>query len=367
MRLLDSKLTSPNKLEAILTAPYPMSTFVTVTRRRRDKRDNQQENDNVSDSSLRSEDDADMQQLSTLAESNLCISLQQEVTTCQELAVLPTTTHKEMYSGEVPAISSISEEEYNRTADLVGRLAMETQAQLHPFDEPPPVAHPTPSSYLSVGGVPGFPDFAWADDNGMTTQQSNSNNKSPCDTFSNWQERRRMESRLLAAAATPAMTKGGVKKASTRLEHARSLRKLRKLRRKSVNLAVRGSKRHRRLFEEMEVDGKDKYSTVDHHDDSETTIEWERERSGTAKGTERYRAQSCNRRKNHIHKVKKSVRGWRHDFHIRRFELAKNGGGDNTTKAVSNMSKLGQEEFAKRNRQQRALNDLQREMSYLGL
>ncbi|KAL3923217.1 MAG: hypothetical protein SGARI_006267 [Bacillariaceae sp.] len=262
-----------------------------------------------------------------------------------------------MYSGTVTS-SIVSEEEYNRTADLVGRLAMETH---FPFHEPPPPVPPTktPTSYLSVGGVPGFPDFAWADDDDETRHRSNR-----VDDNNNWQERRRTESMFLAASI-PTMTKSGVQKASTRLEHSRSLRKLRKLRRKSVNLAVRGSKRHRRLLEAMEVDGKDKYSTVDH--DTETTIEWERERSGAAKGTERYRTQCRNRRKNHIHKVKKSVRGWRHDFHIRRFELARNGGSNNTAKPLVNTSKLGQDDFAKRNRQQRALNDLQREMSYLGL
>jgi hypothetical protein len=323
-----------------------MSNFVTVTRRRRRGNDS-------NESTMMQDDDNDMQHLSTLlAGPSLCLSVQpQDVTSCSSSCVLPTTHGKEIYSGKLPTIlSPDNKNDYHTLVADIGKLAMET----FPFDEPAPVML-LPDLNAAADSVAGFPDFAWTEN-------------TPC---SDWQERRRLES-ILAAAATPVMTKTGVQHASMRLQHQQSLRRLRKLRRKSVNLATRGSKRHRRLLEAMEVDGKDKYyhhSVIDH--DNETTIEWERERSGTAKGAQRYQTQCRNRRKNHIHKVQKSVRGWRHDFHKRRFELTKGGGAadghDDNTFVSSNTSRLGQEDHAKRQRQQRALNDLQREMSYLGL
>jgi hypothetical protein len=74
------------------------------------------------------QDDSDVQQLSTLAESSLCISLQQRVTNCLGNPVLPTTHGKATYTGKIPTVHhSLTDDDSYDDLQLfpdIGRLAM---------------------------------------------------------------------------------------------------------------------------------------------------------------------------------------------------------------------------------------------------
>jgi hypothetical protein len=310
-------------------------------------------------------DDDDDNNLSTLTENSLCVSSTSVLTKCPNNIVLPPSIKlhgKGLYSSNIVVTTPITSSTTTQRTKSPPSIVMDNSAfsfsswaaaldqsnevkngkiydacqsmDSYPYDEP---LQGTTATTTKIG-VPGFPDFAWNDDS--TSNGASSNDASAAAAgLSNWEARRRLESIL--AAASSSNNSSNV----TRRNHQQQLRRLKRLRRKSINLAVRGSHRHvaRHLQEE---------ATLNNEEECRALVVWKPSRLS----------------KNKIHrKNQRGVKGTWHRSFPRLETIAEHYPSSSSTYNNNNTSKLGLEDSIEKKKEQRALLDLQTGMQYLGL